>query len=491
MSVGVRGSRGISQRLDFSKSDVELATRTPLPRSSSNVQIAQDTNPSVDVLEASNLGSSTANVSSLPAIDGGFGAWSFLAAAFMVDTVVWGFPSAYGTLLDAYLDDPLYRSQPRATSLLALIGPIVSGVMHCSSPVINPVLYRYPKCARPLVWVGTLLCAVSLFSSSYAMTVKQLLALQGVIYSIGGSFIYVPTIFYMSQWFVERRGMANGIMFAGTSVGGVVVPLALPPLIARFGIPTTLRIFAGAILAALVPFLPFIRGRLPEVRNQVHGPEPRNRKEWYKEESFLLLLATNTLQAFGYFVPLLWLPTFASELNLSASKSSLTLTLLNATSAFGRLGTGFLSDRFNPWSLAFGMLILSALSSLVLWGVLSYTFAGVIAFSAVYGVVSAGWATLWTGFIRPIARRPKPLDDTLTLFGWLLLTRGLENILSTPISTALESSSATSRTNSLDLGFDVAGGKYEKMIIYTGTCFVGAALIVVLGWGVEFRKQRG
>ncbi|KAI5829952.1 hypothetical protein K523DRAFT_416320 [Schizophyllum commune Tattone D] len=457
MSVGVRGSRGISQRLDFSKSDVELAT-------------------------PSNLGSSTANVSSLPAIDGGFGAWSFLAAAFMVDTVVWGFPSAYGTLLDAYLDDPLYRSQPRATSLLALIGPIVSGVMHCSSPVINPVLYRYPKCARPLVWVGTLLCAVSLFSSSYAVT---LLALQGVIYSIGGSFIYVPTIFYMSQWFVERRGMANGIMFAGTSVGGVVVPLALPPLIARFGIPTTLRIFAGAILASLVPFLPFIRGRLPEVRNQVHGPEPRNRKEWYKEESFLLLLATNTLQAFGYFVPLLWLP---DDLNLSASKSSLTLTLLNATSTFGRLGTGFLSDRFNPWSLAFGMLILSALSSLVLWGVLSYTFAGVIAFSAVYGVVSAGWATLWTGFIRPIAKDDPNLSTTL--FGWLLLTRGLGNILSTPISTALESSSATGRTDSLDLGFDVAGGKYEKIIVYTGACFIGAALVVVLGWGVEFRKRR-
>ncbi|KAI5829951.1 MFS general substrate transporter [Schizophyllum commune Tattone D] len=480
MSVGVRGSRGISQRLDFSKSDVELATRTPLPRSSSNVQITQDTNPSVDVLEASNLGSSTANVSSLPAIDGGFGAWSFLAAAFMVDTVVWGFPSAYGTLLDAYLDDPLYRSQPRATSLLALIGPIVSGVMHCSSPVINPVLYRYPKCARPLVWVGTLLCAVSLFSSSYAVT---LLALQGVIYSIGGSFIYVPTIFYMSQWFVERRGMANGIMFAGTSVGGVVVPLALPPLIARFGIPTTLRIFAGAILASLVPFLPFIRGRLPEVRNQVHGPEPRNRKEWYKEESFLLLLATNTLQAFGYFVPLLWLPD-----DVMNTVSSLTLTLLNATSTFGRLGTGFLSDRFNPWSLAFGMLILSALSSLVLWGVLSYTFAGVIAFSAVYGVVSAGWATLWTGFIRPIAKDDPNLSTTL--FGWLLLTRGLGNILSTPISTALESSSATGRTDSLDLGFDVAGGKYEKIIVYTGACFIGAALVVVLGWGVEFRKRR-
>ena len=95
----------------------------------------------------------------------------------------------------------------------------------------------------------------------------------------------------------------------GTSVGGVALPLAFPPLIARFGIPTSLRIFAGLTLAILLPFLPFVKGRLPETHTQVRGPEPRNRKEWWKEASFLLLLATNMLHAFGYFVPTLWLPS--------------------------------------------------------------------------------------------------------------------------------------------------------------------------------------
>ena len=80
-----------------------------------------------------------------------------LAAAFVVETVVWGFPTAYGTLLDgeadsllllflhliriAYLDDPEYSSQRNATSLLALIGPIVSGIMHCACRWSSPSLY--------------------------------------------------------------------------------------------------------------------------------------------------------------------------------------------------------------------------------------------------------------------------------------------------------------------------------------------------------------
>ena len=71
----------------------------------------------------------------------------------------------------------------------------------------------------------------------------------------------------------------------------------------------SLRIFAALTLVTFLPFLPFVKGRLPETHTQVRGPGPRNRKEWYKEASFLLLLATNMLHAFGHVVPTLWLPS--------------------------------------------------------------------------------------------------------------------------------------------------------------------------------------
>ncbi|KAL1676857.1 major facilitator superfamily domain-containing protein [Schizophyllum commune] len=263
---------------------IELTARVPqtTPSPLVNTVPVQDNDMEMDRMSRmSSRVSHQSAVSELPPVDRGFGAWSFLAAAFTVETIVWGFPTAYGTLLEAYLADPMYNSQPGATSQLALIGPLISGVMHCSSPLINPMLYRYPRCGRPLCWAGMALCAVSLFASSYAKTVPQLLALQGVIYSIGGSLFYAPIIFYMSQWFLDRRGIANGVIFAGTSVGGVALPLAFPPLIARFGIPISLRIFAGLTLAILLPFLPFVKGRLPETHTQVRGPEPIRKSVWW------------------------------------------------------------------------------------------------------------------------------------------------------------------------------------------------------------------
>lgn len=79
-----------------------------------------------------------------------------------------------------------------------------------------------------------------------------------------------------------------------------------------------------------------------------------------------------------------------------------------------------------------------------------------------------------------------PKDDpatTTTLFGFLMLSRGLGNILSTPVSTSLTQTSGT--YNVLDhfkTGFGVEGNKYEYLIIYVGTCFAGAAGLALSGW---------
>lgn len=45
----------------------------------------------------------------------------------------------------------------------------------------------------------------------------------------------LPTIVLVSRWFIRRRGLALGILLTGTSIGGVLIPLAATPLIALYG----------------------------------------------------------------------------------------------------------------------------------------------------------------------------------------------------------------------------------------------------------------
>lgn len=46
--------------------------------------------------------SNSGAISALPPVDGGWRAWSMLAAAFMVETLLWGFPFSFGVLQAYY-----------------------------------------------------------------------------------------------------------------------------------------------------------------------------------------------------------------------------------------------------------------------------------------------------------------------------------------------------------------------------------------------------
>ncbi|KII87272.1 hypothetical protein PLICRDRAFT_42920 [Plicaturopsis crispa FD-325 SS-3] len=459
---------------------IELAERPPLTLSSIGSIHGDD--PSV--LETSSRAETTRNTneSSLAPVDRGFGAMSFLAAAFSIEAIVWGFPNAFGIFLDTYMRDPTYASQKNASSILPLVGPLSSGIIYCSGPIINPITARWPNFRPHMAWTGCVLCCGSLFGASYATKVLDLVILQGVLYAIGGSLLYGPCISYMSEWFVERRGFANGVMFAGTGVGGLLLPLVLPPLLAKFGPAKTLRYLSFAVTGLLLPLLPFVKGRLPMSR--VQGRAARSSTEWSRNRTFWMLILANTMQGLGYFIPIVWLPTFASELHIGEFKSSLTIALLNGASVIGRLSMGSLSDNFEPWILALSAALATSLATFVLWGVLSYSFAGLLVFSIAYGALASGWTSLYTSFIRPIAKDDPTLSTTL--FGYVLFSRGLGNILSTPIATSLARVSSSNVLNLKGrLGFDVGGGRFEKMIIYVGTCFAGAAIVASVGWGMQ------
>ncbi|KAF9017316.1 MFS general substrate transporter [Hymenopellis radicata] len=341
------------------------------------------------------------NESNLAPVDKGFGAWSFLIAAFFIEAIVWGFPDAYGIILDGYFNDPRYSAQAHASTVLPLIGPVASGVMMCSGPLIYPLTARYPQHRRTAMWFGLVLCWASLFTASYISKISTLVALQGVLYAIGGSLLYAPCISYLAECPHWKEDSVILIRVKGTAMGGIVLPLAIPRLISAFGVAKALCFISIGIAVVLIPLLPFVKPRIPLSRTS-HATPPRNR-DWMTDKPFWVVLVINTLIGFAYYLPLIWLPMFASDLNISASQSSLAIALLNGSSLIGRISLGYLSDKLNPWSLALCILFPSSLVTFIIWGLLSKSLAGLICFGIAYGSLAGSWTSLWSGFWRLVA----------------------------------------------------------------------------------------
>lgn len=73
----------------------------------------------------------------------------------------------------------------------------------------------------------------------------------------------------------------------------------------------------------------------------------------------------------------------------------------------------------------------------------------------------------------------------------MYLFRGIGNILSTPISTVLQTGSHNNIGNFTAVGssssitVDYAyNAQYEKVVLYVGTCFAAASIVLVFGWAV-------
>ena len=57
--------------------------------------------------------------------------------------------------------------------------------------------------------------AFALVISSFASRVWHLIATQGVLYAIGGTLLYTPTILFLDEWFIQKKGLAFGVMWVG------------------------------------------------------------------------------------------------------------------------------------------------------------------------------------------------------------------------------------------------------------------------------------
>lgn len=59
--------------------------------------------------------------------------------------------------------------------------------------------------------------------------------------AIGNGLLFSPSSMYLDQWFVRRKGLALGTMWAAKSITGVALPFVAASCLVRFGPSTTLK----------------------------------------------------------------------------------------------------------------------------------------------------------------------------------------------------------------------------------------------------------
>ncbi|KAJ4360058.1 uncharacterized protein N0V89_000617 [Didymosphaeria variabile] len=403
---------------------------------------------------------------SLPPTDGGKHAWLLLFACFMLEGMIWGFGSSYGVFQEYYSTHEPFAG----SSNIAVVGACAMGIMYMWIIPMFVLLKLYPRLRIWAAPVGLTIMCLSLGLGSLATNVTHLIMSQGIMYAIGGGLAWTPILFYIEEWWVLRRGFAYGATMAGLGLSGAVLPIVLQWLLDSYGFRTTLRVCALSVVALNLPILFFFKPRLPI--SQTTQSRSFDMTFW-KTSSFLIFQSGSILQGLGYFLPTIYLPTFARSLGASSNQSTATIILLNGAACIGSFCMGAAVDRFAVVNCIGLTALGSTLTVFLLWG-FSTSLAPLYAFCLLYGAFAGSNSSSWSAIMRD-TKEKRNGADTGMIFACLSAGKGVANLCSGPLSEALL------HADSWRAGFAYGSG-FGALIAFTG------ATALLSGWSYAAKK---
>ncbi|KAL8867972.1 MAG: hypothetical protein Q9174_005307, partial [Haloplaca sp. 1 TL-2023] len=329
--------------------------------------------------------------SQYPPPDRGRAAWVFLAGCFWLEGLVWGIvnrafaddclPFSYGVFAEYYSNHEVFSSETG----VAAIG--TTALVQSSADI---TAYIGPSDKRLSNRVYHTSSAPSSSPSSN----------DGVLFGIGGALIYNPFIFYLDEWFIERKGLAYGVFWAGQGAVGSVAPFIMHWALNQYGFRTTLRAW-GIFLCNRDQFINLaVLIRYMGPRKPVSAQQSTQELDlgFLKTPLYWIFEIGSIIEGFSYFVPQIYVPIFAhSTPTIPSHHSVLATSLLNLTATFGLILTGYLTDHFPLKHYLLLSALFSSLTVFLLWGFATTTpllYAFVILFALSAGGFTASWSAM-------------------------------------------------------------------------------------------------
>lgn len=268
-------------------------------------------------------------------------------------------------------------------------------------------------------------------------------------------------------WFNKSRGAAFGIMFTGSSLGGIVFPIMVSRLINDVGFPWAMRTCGFLILALLVVANLTVKAFVPPTPRPVAAAQLLKP---LKETDFLFVAAGLFLFGYGFFIPINYLPTQALSAGMSTSLTQYLVAILNAGSLFGRLIAGFLADKIGRYNMFIVVSYSSGIWILALW-LPANSEASIIAFAVLFG----GFSGVFVSLITPMVMEISPFAELGFRVGIIQFSIAVAGMTANPIAGAI---------------LDGASGWtdvkiFSGVICIAGTVFVQVVRVRRAGWNIS------
>ncbi|MCE7901290.1 MAG: MFS transporter [Gammaproteobacteria bacterium PRO9] len=253
---------------------------------------------------------------------------------------------------------------------------------------------------RPLMIIGVLLLSAGYFLYSKVDSLGDIYAIHVLFASALASCGLLVCVLLVSRWFIKDRGLALGIMVAGTSLGNGTLPPLNALLLESVGWQASFA-WLSLLPLCLIPLILFVvRERPADLDRQMpaaqaSGAAPANITSLtlgmaIRSANFWILALIAMFTFFAIIGTSAHLNLYMLKRGFSQTEAGLSYTVLFYLGLIGKIASGFLADRLGRQRIFVGTLTTMAVGAgiLLLPGV-DAIWAGLVCFGL-------GWGGLYT-----------------------------------------------------------------------------------------------
>ncbi|KAJ5770930.1 uncharacterized protein N7511_002981 [Penicillium nucicola] len=334
-------------------------------------------------------------------------AWLVIFGAFTCLFCTVGFMNSFGIFEEYYGKNQLSSS---SSSTIAWLGAISIFFLFSISIGSGAMLDIFgPKL---MVYTGSIGTVFSMMMISLCQKFYQFLLAQGVLLGISMALVSWPMLALVGQYIKVKRGAAMGIVLAGSSLGGIIWPIAIDRLLKNpsIGFPWTMRIVGFVMIPCFIfscsvaksPVVPLTHATNEACEDpadektaepDIKSPDRKTEVlDLFKQRSLQLLCLAMFITYFGMFSPFFYTTSFAVEKGFSTTLAFYTVSIVNGTSFFGRILPGIVADKYGKFNCCILATMTAGIVALCWTKVTSV--AGLVIWCAAYGFASGGILSL-------------------------------------------------------------------------------------------------
>ncbi|OAK93457.1 monocarboxylate permease-like protein [Phaeosphaeriaceae sp. SRC1lsM3a] len=396
--------------------------------------------------------------------NGGLQAWLAVLGGFCVTFASFGWINCIGIFQSYY---ETHQLSTYSASTVAWIPSTEAFIMFFFGPLPGFLSDTYGP--RIPMLIGSFLHIFGLMMTSLSQSYYQFFLAQSVCSALGCCFLFFPSMAVIPTYFTTHRALALGLVVSGSSIGGVILPIAITRLIPEIGFGWTMRTTAFILLFLLVvgnltlkPYLP-PSGRKFAIRDFF---EP------LREKAFVALTAAGFATYLGGFLPFTFIVSSGREVGMSAALAGYLVAIVNGSSTFGRIIPAYLGDKYGVFNVMIITTLFGSIFTFAVW-LPAHTNAPLIAYAALYGFTSGCTFSIIPAMVASITSDMRKIGARI---GTLYALSAVGALVGSPIAGAIVKRQ---------------GGDFEGLIVFSGTSImVGVVLAIVSRWMIVGAKLK-